>query len=88
MGNVCEIDSECLQQSATRDSIRTRSLSDSKENLSIKSLIQIKKSQITDEYRLEGVIGQGSYGNVYRAFHRSTKVTRAVKRIEKRKKSL
>jgi hypothetical protein len=48
MGNVCEIDSECLQQSATRDSIRTRSLSDSKENLSIKSLIQIKKSKITD----------------------------------------
>lgn len=33
------------------------------------------------------MIGEGSFGNVYRAIHRTTKVVRAVKRVEYKKET-
>lgn len=68
--------------------MRRRSLSDPAENVTLKNLIQIKKGRMMDEYILNEQVGEGSYGNVYKVTHKQTKVVRAAKRIEKRKKSI
>jgi hypothetical protein len=52
MGNVCDLNNECLQQTSTRESYRSRSVYDRKDNFGLKNLIQIKKSRITAEYDL------------------------------------
>jgi serine/threonine protein kinase len=41
-----------------------------------------------DEYVLNELVGEGAYGNVYRVTHKLSRVVRAAKRIEKRKKSI
>lgn len=87
MGNSCEGGGECLQP-VDRDSMRRRSLSDPAENMTLKNMIQIKKGRLIDEYILNEQVGEGSYGNVYRVTHKVSRVVRAAKRIEKRKKSI
>ena len=52
MGNSCEV-GECMQLPLDRDSIRRRSLSDPTENITLKNLIQIKKSRLMDEYQVD-----------------------------------
>jgi hypothetical protein len=47
-------------------------------------LIQIKRSNIADDYLLEHpAIGKGTFGSVFKATHKSTKILRAIKRIKK-----
>jgi serine/threonine protein kinase len=41
-----------------------------------------------DEYTINELVGEGAYGNVYRVTHSLSRVVRAAKRIEKRKKSI
>lgn len=88
MGNVCEQEGDCLQPEI-RQRMRGRSLSDSKDNINLKELIQVKKFSIAEEYNLlHPAIGKGSFGNVYKALHRSSGVARAVKRLNKKQKSI
>jgi serine/threonine protein kinase len=87
MGNICEVDNDCLQP-PIREHIRQRSASEKNENLSMKKMIQFKKMKITQEYEIDGLLGEGSYGSVFRVKHRQTKVLRAAKRIEKQKRTI
>jgi serine/threonine protein kinase len=48
----------------------------------------MKRYKITQEYVLNELLGNGSYGNVYKATHKITKVIRAVKMIDKKKKTV
>ncbi len=88
MGNSCECEGEPIINE-NRDRLRARSLSEAHSNLNIKNLIQVKYFRISSEYILiNPPIGKGSFGSVYKAVHRSSNIFRAVKRIEKRKKSI
>ncbi len=56
--------------------------------MNLKNLIQIKKGRIIDDYFLNEIIGEGSFGCVYKVTHKLSKMVRAAKRIEKKKKSI
>lgn len=45
-------------------------------------MIQIKKYRVSEDYELkQPPIGKGTFGSVYKAINRQSKVFRAVKRI-------
>ncbi len=44
----------------------------------------MEQKDITDVYEIGAQIGQGGYGKVYKAIHRESGATRAIKKIKKR----
>ena len=47
------------------------------------NLITENKSRVEDKYKILSLIGKGSYGNVYKVQHKSSKLFRAMKIIKK-----
>ena len=48
-----------------------------------KAIIKVEQKDITEVYEIREQIGQGGYGKVYKAIHRDSGVTRAIKKIKK-----
>jgi calcium-dependent protein kinase len=49
-----------------------------------KVIIKVKQKDITEVYDIGDKIGQGGYGKVYKAIHKESGLTRAIKKIKKK----
>ncbi len=49
-----------------------------------KVIIKVNQKDITEVYDIGDKIGQGGYGKVYKAIHKESGLTRAIKKIKKK----
>ena len=49
-----------------------------------KVIVKVKQRDITEVYDIGDQIGQGGYGKVYKAIHKESGATRAIKKIKKK----
>ena len=49
-----------------------------------KAIIKVEEKDISDVYEIKEQIGQGGYGKVYKAIHRESGATRAIKKVMKK----
>lgn len=49
-----------------------------------KVIIKVNQKDITEVYDIGDQIGQGGYGKVYKAIHKESGLTRAIKKIKKK----
>ena len=50
-----------------------------------KVIVKVNQRDITEVYDIGDQIGQGGYGKVYKAIHKESGATRAIKKIKKKK---
>lgn len=77
-----------IDRKQSSDSSSDRHFDTARTDTSLKihrsNFVHVTQGKISDFYRLEEILGDGSYGRVYRALHLGTESYRAIKAVSKR----